>query len=509
MFDLMKRLAELDAKNPRVVKENKKLTEWETSNDEHEAEMIESWGPEIVEIFEKYFDTTLPMTPERLDKIADSISAEVDCPYHIVHAIIERHLDQEEHDRAGLAECGPMGMMGGMGSSNTPANISITAGSGEELSNMLTSIMKLAGVEKVTPDHLGSEPEPVALTATPVMGVGPAVGDRDDMRAVLDKMNDAGEEDGEEETDEGHDEFGISRVDNTPNRPDAHKPFSANAYAQNTNDGDGKDQAGHHRTGMQPTATYESLMAEYKKFVAEDGVQDYLDSGGKITQVKPQRGPKRPGLSFGSKHIGGPGGTGKRGSISGLGANTGKTAKPVVAVEDDDIAERMGDAIPIQVKFEDGTVKSERIVDGEPTSMMSRPELMQHFSEKYKKPVAGIMTSTQPISRQEPAPTAPSGSSLRDPDPIARAISRYDRQVPETVMDAQQSGRGVTINGKEVNLDSLEIDGVNSRDYPDFVDAYISYGLFTDGSELNDQEMDEFTDKYSDIVHQLAYDSFY
>lgn len=359
MFDLMKRLAQLDAKNPNVVKENTEI-----------------------------------------------------------------------------AECGPMGMPGGMESSNTPANISITAGSGEELSNMLTSIMKLAGVEKVTPDHLGSEPEPAALTATPVMGVGPAVGDRDDMRAVLDKMNDAGEEDGEEETDEGHDEFGISGVDNTPNRPDAHKPFSANAYAQNTNDGDGKDQAGHHRTGMQPTATYESLMDEYRKFVAEDSVQDFLDAGGKIQQIKPQKGPKRPGLGFASKHIGGSG-DGTRRSRSGLGANTSSNTKPVVAAEDDDIAERMGEAIPIQIKFEDGTVKSERIVDGEPTSMMTRPELVQHFSEKYKKPVAGITSSTEPTSHSAPAPTATkdTGFGNQDNDAFNRAHSRYDRQVPETVMD--------------------------------------------------------------------------
>jgi hypothetical protein len=332
-----------------------------------------------------------------------------------------------------VAECGPMGMIGSMASSNIPANINITAASGEELSNMLGAIMKLAGVEKVTPDHFGVEHEPVAFTAGPAIAVGSSVGDSDDMRAVLDKMNDAGEDD-QEETDEGYDEFGISGVDNTPHRPDAHKAFSATAYSQNTNDGDGDDQNGQRRTGMQPTATFESLMAEYQQFVAEDSVQDFIDAGGKIQQIKPQKGPKRPGLTLGSRHIGGSGDGTKR-SRSGLGANTGKNAKPVVAVEeenDDNVNERMGEAIPIQIKFEDGTVKSERIVDGESTSMMTTSELVQHFSEKYKMPVAEITMSTETTSHQAPAPDAEpaTGFGYRDNDATNRAISRYDRQVP-------------------------------------------------------------------------------
>ena len=95
---------------------------------------------------------------------------------------------------------------------------------------------------------------------------------------------------------------------------------------------------------MQPTATYESLMAEYKKFVAED--------------------------------------------------------------TDDSVNERMGEAIPIKLKFEDGKVKGEQIVDGDVTSMMTRQQLIQHFSEKYKKPVADIIVRTEPTPYQEPATRA-------------------------------------------------------------------------------------------------------
>ena len=70
-------------------------------------------------------------------------------------------------------------------------------------------------------------------------------------------------------------------------------------------------------------------------------------------------------------------------------------------------------------------------------------------------------------------------------------------------------GPGRMVNGKEIDMRSLEIDGVNPRDYPDFSDAYISYALFTDGTELNDQELEQLNDEHGDLVHELAYDSLH
>jgi hypothetical protein len=63
-------------------------------------------------------------------------------------------------------------------------------------------------------------------------------------------------------------------------------------------------------------------------------VEDFLARGGKITQVKPNKGPRYPGTSLGSKHIGTTRG-GKASTISGKNANTRATVKPVVAVEAD------------------------------------------------------------------------------------------------------------------------------------------------------------------------------
>jgi hypothetical protein len=72
------------------------------------------------------------------------------------------------------------------------------------------------------------------------------------------------------------------------------------------------------------------IAARGQKSVKEDDVEDFLARGGKITQVKPNRGPRNPGLSLGSRHIGG-GGDGARASRTGRGSKP--QGKPVVAVE--------------------------------------------------------------------------------------------------------------------------------------------------------------------------------
>jgi hypothetical protein len=85
-------------------------------------------------------------------------------------------------------------------------------------------------------------------------------------------------------------------------------------------------------TKEQLAALGKRIAARGQKPVKEDDVEDFLARGGKITQVKPNRGPRYPGTSLGSKHIGTLRG-GRASSISGKSANTRPTVKPVVAVE--------------------------------------------------------------------------------------------------------------------------------------------------------------------------------
>ena len=60
------------------------------------------------------------------------------------------------------------------------------------------------------------------------------------------------------------------------------------------------------------------------------------------------------------------------------------------------------------------------------------------------------------------------------------------------------------INGKAVDTQSLEIDGVDRCDAPDFCDAYLARGEFVDGTPMSDDELDQFRDKYPDAIWELA-----
>jgi hypothetical protein len=71
------------------------------------------------------------------------------------------------------------------------------------------------------------------------------------------------------------------------------------------------------------------------------------------------------------------------------------------------------------------------------------------------------------------------------------------------------AGQGIMVNGKEVDMTSLEVDGVDSRDYPDFADAYFSAGYFVDGTEMSDEELDQFQQDNGDLLYDKAYDSLH
>ena len=65
----------------------------------------------------------------------------------------------------------------------------------------------------------------------------------------------------------------------------------------------------------------------------------------------------------------------------------------------------------------------------------------------------------------------------------------------------------IIFNGKKVV--DLEVDGVDSRDFPDFADAYFSYACYEDGTPLTDDELNELTESHSDVLWEKAYDSMH
>jgi hypothetical protein len=65
---------------------------------------------------------------------------------------------------------------------------------------------------------------------------------------------------------------------------------------------------------------------------------------------------------------------------------------------------------------------------------------------------------------------------------------------------------GVFIMLKEIDWSSVELDGIDTRDYPDFCDAYLAYAEFLDGTPLSEDELDEAMLQFTDKIWQLAHE---
>lgn len=54
------------------------------------------------------------------------------------------------------------------------------------------------------------------------------------------------------------------------------------------------------------------------------------------------------------------------------------------------------------------------------------------------------------------------------------------------------------------DLENVEIDGVDPRDYPDFCDAFISYAELN-GIALNETELEWVNDSFQEDINEMAY----
>lgn len=57
----------------------------------------------------------------------------------------------------------------------------------------------------------------------------------------------------------------------------------------------------------------------------------------------------------------------------------------------------------------------------------------------------------------------------------------------------------------ESELNNIEIDGVDPKDYPDFCDAYISYCQINERS-ATDNELDYINENFGELINCLAHD---
>ena len=51
---------------------------------------------------------------------------------------------------------------------------------------------------------------------------------------------------------------------------------------------------------------------------------------------------------------------------------------------------------------------------------------------------------------------------------------------------------------------NLELDGIDTRDYPDFCDAFICYAEHEDGTPFTDEELDDLNDD-RELIHEAVW----
>lgn len=61
-----------------------------------------------------------------------------------------------------------------------------------------------------------------------------------------------------------------------------------------------------------------------------------------------------------------------------------------------------------------------------------------------------------------------------------------------------------TVNDKPVDIKSLELDGLDPRDRPDFADAFFSSGEFMDGTPMTEEELEKFNNENGELINNMA-----
>ena len=68
--------------------------------------------------------------------------------------------------------------------------------------------------------------------------------------------------------------------------------------------------------------------------------------------------------------------------------------------------------------------------------------------------------------------------------------------------------RPIMIDGKEVDRGTIDLEGIDPSDYPDFADAYVMAADFVDGTPLTDNQLEKLTDEYIyDFIEDRLYEN--
>lgn len=90
---------------------------------------------------------------------------------------------------------------------------------------------------------------------------------------------------------------------------------------------------------------------------------------------------------------------------------------------------------------------------------------------------------------------------------IASQINRMNndiRELERTLMNLIEKNIRFVDDKGDVDWSTVEVDGINGWDYPDFVDAYFSYAEWENGQPLTDDELEWLDETFADKLHEIA-----
>ena len=245
---------------------------------------------------------------------------------------------------------------------------------------------------------------------------------------------------------------------------------------------------------------------EYSQSEYDGAMSDFKKKGGQVKQL-PAGNAKNP-ISTASRHIAGKGEAGK-GKTAGRGANV-TASKPVVDVAEafEFDSKNFKNASNLKKAPKAKLVKESASVRNHP--IYTNPDAWNHYKQELDEEELNKATQElDEISKLAGLPKQINVDMSKDtstpaPAKLDPSFPPAPPELPPLVIEADSA---VSIRGRSVNVDSIEIDGVDTSDYPDFSDAYITYAEFTDGTPLSEFELDELYNEHGDLVNQAAHDS--
>ena len=83
-------------------------------------------------------------------------------------------------------------------------------------------------------------------------------------------------------------------------------------------------------------------------------------------------------------------------------------------------------------------------------------------------------------------------------------MRRNSGSITPTPTNSGSAGGEITM--ENLRLRHVSVGGINMNDYPDFVDAYISYAEDSQGKPMTESQLERITNNHPEYVQEMAHE---